>query len=119
MTKDIKDSVAGGTLDAVARRLGDERINRVVNTYHERSVPLKRLLATTLLLARTVFWMTRQPDLTGRSTLKLEATHLYPWMLFLFLASLAWAICIWSREKPPVQWMEHVGYFRLASRYPR
>lgn len=99
------------SLDDVARRLQDDRIDRIAKGYKERRVSITRVVLSGLILAWSVFWMRRAP--TGHSheggTLWLEGAHVYPWALGIFIASSAWMFFVRQRKEDPSEWMEAAG----------
>lgn len=99
------------SLDDVARRLHDERIDRIANGYKERRVSIIRVVLSGLILAWAVFWAIKAPSEHHRNggTLWIEGAHIVPYALVIFLVSSMWIIYIRLREEEPSPWMEAGG----------
>lgn len=99
------------SLDEVAQRLHDVRINRIVRGYKERRVSIIRAVLIGLVVAWAAFWMLQVPAKGSYKggTLWIEGARLFPWALSMFVLSVLWSGFIWWRNREPAQWMEKGG----------
>jgi len=98
------------SLDDVARRLHDERVDRIAQGYKERRVSVIRVVLTGLILAWAALWMLMKPKAWhDKGDLWIEAAHLFPWALGIFVACAAWVIYLQLQREEPSEWMEKGG----------
>ena len=107
MKTNILRGAAAMSLPQVALRLRNDRIDKVVAGYSERSVSVKRVALMMLLFAWTFYWAHSAPR--RGSDLLNEARTLMPWVSGCFLACMAWAIYLRLPQNKPRDWMEVVG----------
>ncbi|HET6807108.1 MAG TPA: hybrid sensor histidine kinase/response regulator [Frateuria sp.] len=87
------------SLESVAHRLRDRRIDAVVASFKENRGAPRRVVWMLLVFAWTVFWLRAAPEQPG-GTLWIEARRALPWAAGLLLSSIAWAGWVWAQDRP-------------------
>ncbi|MEW5833834.1 MAG: ATP-binding protein [Pseudomonadota bacterium] len=79
------------SLRQIARRLSNERLDRVVAGYGERQASPRRVGFLVLVSLWTVWWARFAGPPSQNNTLPLEAARLLPWVPLLLWLSIVWA----------------------------
>ncbi|MEI7036840.1 ATP-binding protein [Fulvimonas yonginensis] len=78
------------SLRVIAQRLRDERLARLVASYGEYHVSVRRTLLLALAIAWSVYWQHLAGPSHSKAVLGQEAARLRPWAELYFALSLAW-----------------------------
>ncbi|MBU6248459.1 MAG: response regulator [Xanthomonadaceae bacterium] len=88
------------SLREIARRLANQRLDRVVAGYGERQASLRRVAFLAVVALWTLWWARLAGPPSQDNTLPLEAARLLPWTPLLLWLAVSWAIGIRRRWIP-------------------
>lgn len=87
-----------------ARRLGNDRIIRVLDSFREERAAFARVVLTAIVLVWVYFWRTGPQPLLVQ-----EANAVFPWTLGIFIASTLWYAVLRGGIVKPAPWMDAGG----------
>lgn len=97
------------SLRAVAQRLRDGRLARLVASYGEYHVSVRRALLLALAIGGCLFWQYLGTPSPAHAELQREATLLRPWLEFFLSVSLAWLGAVRLRVIRDTGWIDGIG----------